>query len=106
MKLAIQSLLALGIALAGSGSFAHTDKPHASKAGAVKKEQKAWGIAGDAAAVTRTIEIRMTDKMRFTPELIQGRQGETIRPTHVNAGKLMHEFVLGTRKELDEHAAS
>ena len=105
MKLAIKSLLALGIAFAGTGSFAHTEKPHASKAGAVKKEQTAWGIAGDATAVTRTIEIRMSDKMRFTPELIQVRQGETIRLTHFNDGKIMHEFVLGTKKELDEHAA-
>ena len=43
MKLVIKSLLALGIALAGNASLAHTDKPHAKKAGAVKKEQKDWG---------------------------------------------------------------
>ena len=105
MKLVIKSLLALGIALAGSAGLAHTDKAHAKKAGAVKKEQKDWGIAGDATAVTRTIEIRMSDKMRFTPDLIEVREGETIRLTHRNDGKILHEFVLGTKKELDEHAA-
>ena len=105
MKLAIKSLLALGIAFAGTGGFAHTEKPHASKAGAVKKEQKDWGIAGDTAAVTRTIEIRMTDKMRFTPELIEVREGDTVRLTHKNGGKVMHEFVLGTKNDLEAHAA-
>jgi uncharacterized cupredoxin-like copper-binding protein len=105
MKKIIKPLLALGIALAGTAGIAHTDKPHAKKAGAVKKEQKDWGIAGDATAVTRTIEVRMTDKMRFTPDVIEVREGETVRLTHKNDGKILHEFVLGTKKELDEHAA-
>ena len=105
MKKIVKPLLALCIALAGTAGFAHTDKPHAKKAGAVKKEQKAWGIAGDDTAVTRTIEVHMTDKMRFTPDLIEVREGETVRLTHKNDGMILHEFVLGTKKELDEHAA-
>jgi uncharacterized cupredoxin-like copper-binding protein len=105
VKKFIKPLLALGIALAGTAGIAHTDKPHAKKAGAVKKEQKDWGIAGDATAVMRTIEVRMTDKMRFTPDMIEVREGETVRLTHKNDGKILHEFVLGTKKELDEHAA-
>lgn len=71
----------------------------------MKHEQKPWGIAGDAKAVKRTIEIRMTDNMRFTPDSIEVRQGETIRFIHKNNGAVMHEFVLGTKAELDEHAA-
>nr|WP_256835197.1 cupredoxin family protein [Pseudomonas oleovorans] len=67
--------------------------------------QKPWGIAGQADKVDRTVEIRMGDSMRFTPERLQVRQGETIRFVHHNDGKLMHEFVLGTRQTLDEHAA-
>ena len=105
MKLIFKSLVALGVALAGPAALAHTDKAHAKKPGAVKKEQKDWGIAGDTTAVTRTIEIKMSDKMRFTPDLIEVREGETIRLTHKNDGKIMHEFVLGTKKELEEHAA-
>ena len=101
----LKPLLALGIALAGTTGLAHSDKTHGKKAGAVKKEQKDWGIAGDAKAVTRTIEVHMTDKMRFTPDLIEVREGETVRLTHKNDGKILHEFVLGTKKELDEHAA-
>lgn len=68
-------------------------------------EQKPWGIAGQADQVDRTVEIRMGDNMRFTPEVLQVKQGETIRFVHRNDGKLMHEFVLGTRQTLDEHAA-
>ena len=84
---------------------AHGDAAHAKAAGAVKKEQKPWGIAGDAKAARRSIEIGMSDAMRFTPERIAVKQGETIRFVLRNDGKLMHEFVLGTKKELDEHAA-
>jgi uncharacterized cupredoxin-like copper-binding protein len=98
--------LVLATAIAHSGlAMAHGDKAPDKKAGAVKKEQKDWGIAGDAKAVARTIEIRMSDQMRYTPDRIEVREGETIRFVHRNGGKMMHEFVLGTKKELDEHAA-
>lgn len=85
---------------------AHSEKMHGDHAkAAVAKEQKPWGIAGDPADVDRTIEIRMSDAMRFTPERIDVRAGETIRFVHHNRGKMLHEFVLGTKQELDEHAA-
>ena len=96
---AILSLTLLGAA------HAHGDKVHAKKAATIKKEQKEWGIAGDAKSVTRTVVIHMVDTMRFTPDLIEVKQGETIRFVHKNDGKIMHEFVIGTKKELDEHAA-
>ena len=95
----------IAAALAPATAFAHTSKPHAAIAGPVRKEQRDWGIAGDTKAVTRTIEIRMSDTMRFTPDLIEVRQGETVRLVHRNGGKQLHEFVLGTKKELEEHAA-
>ncbi len=82
----------------------HTDKPHA-KAAVVKKEQKDWGIAGDAKKVARTIECRMLDTMRFVPERVDAKLGETIRFTVRNTGQVMHEFVIGTKKENAEHAA-
>ena len=96
----------LGLALAASSAVPHGDAGHKKAMGVpVRKEQKAWGIAGDAKAVTRTIEIRMSDKMRFAPDLIEVREGETVRLVPRNGGKLLHEFVLGTKEELDEHAA-
>ena len=71
---------------------------------AVVKEQKPWGIAGDAAQARRTIEIRMDDNMRFTPSAIEVREGETVKLVVRNTGKVMHELVIGTREELNAHA--
>lgn len=84
---------------------AHGDEEHSKKTGPVKKEQKEWGIAGDAKAVKRTITLTMSDTMRFTPDKIDVKQGETVKFVMKNSGKLMHELVIGTKKELDEHAA-
>lgn len=84
---------------------AHTDAPHAKKAGPVLKEQKAWGIAGDGKAAQRTVEFKMSDNMRFTPDRLEVKQGETVRIVIRNDGATLHEFVLGTKAELDEHAA-
>ena len=105
MKFAAPSLLLSLLLLGASPAFAHGDEAHTKKAGPVKLEQKAWGIAGQAKAVKRTIAIQMGDNMRFTPELIEVAQGETLRLTLTNTGKVMHELVIGTQKELAEHAA-
>ena len=75
---------------------AHGEPPHAKKTAPVVKEQKPFGIAGDAKAVKRTITFSMTDAMRFEPDRITVREGETIRFVFVNNGRQMHEFVLGT----------
>lgn len=99
------ALLALGLVLAFSPAFAHEGNAHAAKTGPVKKEQTAWGIAGDIREVRRTIAITMTDAMRFTPDSIQVKQGEVVKFVVRNSGGLMHEIVIGTRAELDKHAA-
>lgn len=99
--------LTLGLTLLpllASRALAHGDA-HGKKPAAVKKEQKPWGIAGDPRAVKRTIEIGMTDAMRFVPDRLTVRQNETVRLVIRNKGKMLHELVIGTRKELDEHAA-
>ena len=83
----------------------HGDTSQEKPAGPVIREETPWGIAGDVKAVSRTVEVTMTDNMRFVPDFIEVRQGQTLRLVHRSRGKLMHEFVLGTRKELDEHAA-
>jgi uncharacterized cupredoxin-like copper-binding protein len=86
-------------------ALAHGDEKHAKKGAVAKKEQKPWGIAGDAKAAKRVIEVRMTDAMRFAPDAIGVKLGETVRFVIKNDGKMMHEMVIGTRTELDEHAA-
>lgn len=68
------------------------------------REQKPWGIAAAPREARRTVEIRMTDDMRFSPAHITVREGETLRLRAVNRGQVMHEIVIGTREELQTHA--
>jgi uncharacterized cupredoxin-like copper-binding protein len=94
------------VLLAAAGSaLAHGNADHGKKAAAAKKEQKDWGIAGDAKAATRTIRVAMTDNMRFTPDRLDIRQGEVVRFVIRNNGRMLHEMVIGTKPELDAHAA-
>jgi uncharacterized cupredoxin-like copper-binding protein len=66
-------------------------------------ETDAIGKPGKAANAKRTITVDMTDAMRFTPDSIMVKQGETVRFIVKNSGKVKHEMVLGTEKELKEH---
>jgi len=97
--------LILGIAasLLTFGVRAHTDEPRAKK-GPVRKEQKDWGIAGEARNAKRRVDVGMADNMRFTPDRMQMRQGETVRFVVRNTGDVMHEFVIGTQEENAKHA--
>jgi uncharacterized cupredoxin-like copper-binding protein len=68
-------------------------------------EHQSVGKPGDRAKVSRTIEIDMSDSMRFTPSRITVKKGATVRFVVKNSGKVKHEMVIGTAKELREHAA-
>ena len=85
----------LAIALAASGAIAQGHE----------HGDAAYGKPGDPAKASRTVAIDMSDSMRFTPALITARKGETIRFVLKNSGKVKHEMVLGSSKELKEHAA-
>ncbi|RKQ61479.1 putative cupredoxin-like copper-binding protein [Vogesella indigofera] len=65
--------------------------------------ESAIGQPGKTANVTRTIQVDMSDSMRFSAPLITVKQGETIRFVVKNLGKVKHEFSLGTEQELLEH---
>jgi uncharacterized cupredoxin-like copper-binding protein len=54
--------------------------------------------------VTKTIEIVMSDQMRFSPSVIKVKKGDVIKFVHKNAGGIVHEFVLGTSDSLVVHA--
>jgi uncharacterized cupredoxin-like copper-binding protein len=90
--------LAIALALSSAAAFAggNAADGHSHGHGAI-------GVPGKAAKVTRTVEIDMTDAMRFKPSSVAVKQGETIRFVVKNSGQLKHEFVLGTEKELKEH---
>ncbi len=86
-------------------SRAHGEAGHGKPAATVKKEQTDWGMAGSQRQVTRTVDVAMSDAMRFTPATLSVKQGDTLRFVIHNRGQLMHEFVLGHKRALDEHAA-
>jgi len=73
---------------------------------AVAAEQTAFGIAGDPAKTSRTIAIDMSDDMRYAPATVDVKLGETVRFVVANKGATMHELVLGTPKDIAQHAQS
>lgn len=103
-RLIIASALVVSL-VSATGAFAHGDEDHGKK-----EEQHADGHAaalgkpGDPGKVTRSIRVEMNDTMRFKPASIKVKRGETIRFIARNTGKVKHEMVLGTIKELKEHA--
>ena len=99
----IATCVAWGVCSAAA--WAHGPAGHGHKASAVKQEQTDWGVAGHAKQVTRTITLKMTDAMRFTPDRLEVKLGETVRLVVQNDGKMLHELVIGSKKVLDEHAA-
>jgi uncharacterized cupredoxin-like copper-binding protein len=93
--------LAAFAGLSAAHGDSHASKPKASPTAA---EDTAFGRAGDARKVTRTIRVEMSDRMRFSPALIDLRQDETVRFVVKNSGKAMHEMVLGTMGDLKQHS--
>jgi uncharacterized cupredoxin-like copper-binding protein len=83
--------------LADSGAHAHDHE--------AAPQQKSWGVASPAAKASRTIEVAMGDDMRFTPDRFEIRQGEIVKFAIRNHGRLPHEMVIGTDRELKQHAA-
>lgn len=94
-------LAACAVALAIGAAIPSADADgdhHAPRANAI-------GTPGDAAKASRTIDVEMSDRMRFTPANFTVRKGETVRFIVRNVGRLRHEMVLGTASALREHAA-
>ena len=107
MKLSILIALATISLIPFSMAHAHgkkADQNDHDTVSEVVREQKPWGIAGNADEVTRTIDVAMLDTMQFEPASLQVQQGETIRFIARNDGAVLHEFVLGTTQTNDEHA--
>ena len=103
-RLIIASAIAASLVFAG-GAMAHGDEDHAKKEEQPAEDHAAaLGKPGDPRKVTRNVNVEMNDAMRFRPDSIRVKRGETIRFIVRNTGKVKHEMVLGTIKELKEHA--
>ena len=107
MKYTVLTALALIAVASVPAAYAHGKKAGKDDHTAnmeVVKEQKPWGIAGDADQVSRTIDVSMLDAMKFEPATLKVKEGETIRFIAQNDGQILHEFVLGTTETNDQHA--
>lgn len=67
----------------------------------------AFGVraAGDSRAVDRTVEFKISGKMRVTPARVEIQQGQTVRLVLRNESRMQLEFALGTKDGVIEHAA-
>ncbi|NTV95820.1 MAG: cupredoxin family protein [Thiobacillus sp.] len=63
-----------------------------------------FGKPGDPAKVDRTIEIAVSDDMRYSPDEVRVKRGQTIRFQVLNGGELRHMMVLGKLSELGKQA--
>jgi P-type Cu+ transporter len=62
-------------------------------------------MSSDTRPVTRTINVTTIDALRFTPDQISVRAGETVAFEITNSGVLPHEFFIGTPAEQQAHEA-
>ncbi|MBL8516389.1 MAG: cupredoxin family protein [Betaproteobacteria bacterium] len=99
-------VLLLAAALAAPAAFAHGGEDHKKPAvkKAISKDEHPWGREGDPAKAKRTVTIAMSDAMRFTPDKLEVKVGDTVKFVVANKGQVMHEMVIGTEKELKAHA--
>lgn len=97
-------MFALALCAMSAVAGAHGEADRSKKPRPLSAEETPFGREGDPRRVTRTIDVDMSDRMRFSPARIVVRQGETVRFRVKNSGKAMHEMVVGTMAELKSHA--
>ncbi|MFZ1181488.1 MAG: cupredoxin family protein [Herbaspirillum sp.] len=88
--------LAFSLALTAAGAQSRNIPHH----------DAAIGRTGAAAQVVRTIKVDMNDNMRFSPDSIEVKTGDTIRFVVTNSGRIRHEMVFGTDAQLKSHYAA
>lgn len=110
LVLVTQSALALASGDPAGGHNGHNDHDmprteHGHGEGAsVDAHKAAAGRPGDPAQVDRSIQVSMNDTMRFDPEKMVFKAGETVRFVVRNTGRIRHEMVIGSVEEIKEHA--
>ena len=62
------------------------------------------GAPGNPAKVNRVVQIRLLDTMRIEPAQIEVASGQTVKFVVTNAGRVRHEFGIGTHDEQAAHA--
>ena len=97
---AIQFLLFCGLTAFAGMALAAGNHPD----GGWHDNNNRIGKPGISSKVDRTVNIDMNEGMRFVPDHLTVKKGETIRFLAKNRDAIEHEFVLGTAEELMEHS--
>jgi len=94
-------LVAIGlVALAvGAVALGFATRGGATDSGMVMSQQ----AAASSAQVSRAISLSITNDLRFTPDALTVRAGETIAFTIANPGTVPHEFVIGDEGAQAQH---
>lgn len=101
----VRLMVAAGAAVISFGALAaggHGGE-HGGGHGGGHESTATMGKPGSTSKVSRTIDVVMTDAMRFTPDRIDVKAGETVRFKVTNSGKIRHEMVLGSEADLNGH---
>ena len=102
---AIVTLAALLVACSSgaspSPSVMSSEMPSAS--GGMEMGVGALGEPGDASQADRTFHIVANDQLKFDPDSVDVKVGETITFEIENTGSVDHEFVLGSSDYQAEH---
>ena len=105
MMVITRLVVVAALATLPAAAIAHGDAHTRGKAPAAQPMvETAFGRTGDPKKASRTVRVDMSDRMRFVPDSIEVKRGETVRFVVRNSGKVLHEFVLGTTADLKEHA--
>jgi len=101
-----RQIFTVAAAILASAAFAHGDSQHsaAHQFDPDHVEATSFGQQGDPKKVTRTIRVEMNDRMRFVPDDVTVKKGDTVRFVVANKGAVLHEMVLGTAGDLARHA--
>ncbi len=86
-------ILAVSLCLSSAIALAHGDE----------MKDEGVGQAGNPQQINRRVKIEMRDSMRFSPDKLKVKKGDTVLFVIHNAGAINHEFVLGTGKALKAH---
>ncbi len=100
-------VLTLVITVTATAAVAHGDDHRAAARkpyDVAKVEDTAFGREGDPRKVRRVIRLNMSDALRYTPSEVTVKRGETVKFVVHNAGRQLHEMILGTPDELKAHA--
>ena len=98
----LKSLLFVSSLLVSNFTWAHGNELHEPKE--YDPVDNEFGSYMPKLDVSRTIEIKMSDNMRFGPDTLTLGVGDVVRFKVKNDGTLLHEMVIGTEEILSEHA--